>query len=86
MGDRVYSQDEKKKLTQLIKEGMTVKQEIADLNEGLKDTVKAIAEEMNVNTKILNKAISVAHKGDLHKHQDDLEELETILVTTNFAN
>lgn len=84
MSDRVYTQDEKRKLTQLIQEGITVKQEIADLNEGLKDTVKAIAEEMSVPSKVLTKAIIVAHKGDLEKHQEELEELETILATTNF--
>ena len=86
MGDRVYSQDEKRKLTQLLSEGMSVKQEIEDLKEGLKDTVAAIAEEMSVSPKVLNKAITVAHKGDLHKHQDDLEELETILATTGHTS
>ena len=86
MGDRVYSQDEKRKLTQLIKEGMQVKQEVADLSEGLKDTVTSVAKEMDISAKLLNKAINVAHKGDLTQHQDDLEELETILLTTGFTS
>ena len=46
MTDRVFSSEEKAKLTQLINEGLTVMQEVDDLNGGLKDTVKAIAEEV----------------------------------------
>ena len=46
MSDRVFSSEEKAKLTQLVNEGITVMQEVDDLNEGLNDTVKAIAEEL----------------------------------------
>ena len=46
MSDRVFSSEEKAKLTQLVNEGITVMQEVDDLNDGLTDTVKAIAEEM----------------------------------------
>ena len=85
MSDRVFTKDEQDKLTRIIKEGMQVKQEMEDLREGLKDTVTAISEEMAVSNKALNKAISVAFKGDLAKHQEDLEEVETILASTGFA-
>ena len=50
MSDRVYGQDEKAKLERLVNEGATVLQEINDLQEGLKETVKAVAEELNVKT------------------------------------
>ena len=86
MSDRVYTQDEKRKLTTLIQEGMSVKQEVQDLSDGLRDTVKAIAEEMNIQAKILSKAITVAHKGNLHEHEDDLDELQTILATTGHTS
>ena len=46
MSTRMFSNEQKAKLTQIINEGMAVLQEIEDLNAGLSDTVKAIAEEM----------------------------------------
>ena len=57
MSDRVYGQDEKAKLERLVNEGATVLQEINDLQEGLKETVKAVSEELNVKTAFINKAI-----------------------------
>ena len=70
MSDRVYGQDEKAKLERLVNEGATVLQEINDLQEGLKETVKAVSEELNVKTALINKAIKAAHKGDWHKVAD----------------
>jgi len=45
MSDRVYGPEEKAKLERLVKEGITVLQEIEDLQGGLKETIKAVAEE-----------------------------------------
>ena len=81
MSDRVYGQDEKAKLERLVNEGAQVLQEVADLQEGLKETVKAVAEELNVKTATINKAIKVAHKGDWHKVADEFEDLETLVTT-----
>jgi hypothetical protein len=47
----------------------------------LKETVKAVSEELNVKTALINKAIKVAHKGDWHKVADEFEDLETLVVT-----
>ena len=44
--NRSFNGEAKIKLTQLINEGMTVMQEVEDLNAGLNDTIKAIAEEL----------------------------------------
>ena len=81
MSDRVFSSEEKAKLTQLINEGMTVMQEVDDLQEGLTDTVKAIAEEMHIKTRVLKKAMRTAYKADFDKHSDEYSELENILAT-----
>lgn len=78
---RVFTSEEKAKLTQLINEGMTVLQEVEDLNAGLSDTIKAVAEEMQVKPTIIKKAIKVAMKGDFQAHSEDHETLETILAT-----
>ena len=45
-------------------EGVQVSQEIKDLREGLSDTVKAVAQELDMKTSVLNKAIRVAHKAE----------------------
>lgn len=81
MSDRVYGPDEKAKLERLVQEGVGVLQEVDTLQEGLKDTVKAIAEELNVKPALINKAIKVAYKRDWDKHQDEFEDLETIVAT-----
>jgi hypothetical protein len=80
-GDRVFSQEDKTKLTTLINEGITVMQEVDDLTEGLNDTVKAIAEEMMIKPGVLKKAVRTAYKADFARHSDDLAELENILAT-----
>jgi hypothetical protein len=81
MSDRVYGVDEKDKLERLVNEGATVLQEIQDLQEGLRDTVKAISEELNIKPSLINKAIKVAHKADWHRVADEFEDLETIIQT-----
>ena len=47
-GDRVFTQEQKAKLTHLIQEGMTVMQEVDDLSEGLNDTVKAVQAKLGL--------------------------------------
>ena len=65
----------------LVNEGVTVLQEIEDLQAGLKETVKAVAEELDVKPALINKAIKVAKNMDWDKHQDEFEDLETLVVT-----
>jgi len=78
---RTFTLDQKTKLTQIINEGMSVMQEIDDLNGGLSDTIKAVAEEMEIKSSVLKKAIRVAHKMELGKTQQEQELLENILTT-----
>lgn len=81
MTAKMFSGDQKIKLTQLINEGMATLHEIDTLREGLSDTVKAIAEELEVKPSVLKKAISIAHKASLGQTNADHEELNTILET-----
>jgi hypothetical protein len=78
---KMFSGDQKIKLTQLINEGMAVMHEIDTLNGGLTDTIKAIAEEIEVKPGTLKKAIRIAHKASLGQTNKDHEELNTILET-----
>jgi DNA-binding MarR family transcriptional regulator len=77
-----FSGDQKIKLVQIINEGGQVLREIDTLNEGLNDTVKAIAEELNIKPGILKKAIKIAHKAEFGQTQRDHDLLTTILETT----
>jgi hypothetical protein len=82
MSDRVFTAEQTAKLTQLINEGCQVMYEVETLSGGLNDTVKAIAEEMEIKPAILKKAIKIAHKAEFGRNQDDHELLEQILVQT----
>jgi len=81
MSSRTFNNEAKIKLTQLINEGMAVMQEVETLQEGLSDTVKAIADELEVKPSILKKAIRVAYKSRLGETNKENEELNTILET-----
>lgn len=81
MSTRTFNNEAKTKLTQLVNEGMAVMQEIETLNEGLSDTVKAIAEELEIKPAVLKKAIRIAHKARLAETNQENEDLNTILET-----
>jgi hypothetical protein len=77
----MFTNDQKLKLTQLINEGCSVMHEVETLNAGLSDTVKAVAEELNIKATVLKKAIKTAHKMEFGKTQKEQELLENILTT-----
>jgi|TARA_R100000081_G_scaffold75002_1_gene41432 hypothetical protein len=75
------SSEDKAKLTQLVDEGMQVLQEVDDLKGGLRDTIKSIADEMDIKPSVLNKAISLAHKAKLSEARQEFEDVEQVLTT-----
>ena len=81
MSDRIFTAEQTKKLEQIINEGMQVTMEIETLTGGLNDTIKAVAEELDIKPNILKKAIKLAHKSEFGREQQDHELLEQILVT-----
>jgi transposase-like protein len=78
---RLFTSEQKAKLTNIITEGVSVLQEVQDLNAGLADTIKAIAEEMEIKPAILKKAIKIAQKSKLTDTNAEHEELNAILET-----
>ena len=62
------------KLLQIINEGSQVLGEVDDLKGGLRDTVKSIAEELELKPTLINKAISIVHKGNYQNIQNILNE------------
>jgi hypothetical protein len=81
MDTKSFNGEQKLKLTQIINEGMQVMHEVETLNAGLNDTIKAIAEEMEIKPAVLKKAIKISHKAEFGKAKQDHELLETILET-----
>lgn len=80
MSSRIFSGDEKIKITQLINEGISTMTEVETLQGGLSDTIKAIAEELEIKPSILKKAVRIAYKSGLTQTNKDNEELNEILA------
>jgi hypothetical protein len=83
MTARNFNPEEKAKLKQLISESSTVMTEVEVLTEGLNDTIKHIAEEMELKPSLLKRAIKMAQKRDFDRVRDDLDIIESILSSTD---
>jgi hypothetical protein len=66
------------RLKQLIKDGVSIMQECEDLKQGLSETVKSVAEELEVKPAIVNKLIKICQKGDMNDKREDIETLEEL--------
>lgn len=75
------SSEDKARLKQLVDEGIGVLQEVDDLKGGLRDTVKAIADEFDIKPSVLNKAITIAHKSKLQESKQEFDDVEQVLHT-----
>tara|TARA_Y100000114_G_scaffold156753_1_gene185108 strand:+ start:1438 stop:1689 length:252 start_codon:yes stop_codon:yes gene_type:complete len=82
---KTLNTDEQAKVKHVIESGIKVKQEVKDLSEGLRDTVKAVAEELEIKPSLLTKAISVAFRESLDAEKQDIEELEELLAIAKIS-
>ena len=80
MAVKNFNDSEKQKLIQIISQGSQVLGEVDDLKTGLRDTVKSLAEELELKPALINKAISIAHKGSYQILSDDMDTLDSILT------
>lgn len=80
---RQFNDDEKQKIKEVVKEGVSVTLDINSLKESLNDTVKDVAEELDIKPTLLKKAIRIAAKSEQEKQKEEFSELETILNTVN---
>ena len=79
MDPRMFSADEKAKIKKLFAEGIQVMSEVIALNEGLTETIKAIAEELDMKPSVLKKALRIAFKNEFEKEQHAFTEVEEVL-------
>lgn len=83
---RHYSQDDITRLKELVKEGCIVYREVEDLQGGLNDTIKSIAEEMQIKPSVLKKVVRTAYKNNMSEERSKFEELEDIIQTLGMDN
>lgn len=74
-----FSGTAKIKLMQLFNDSQTVMREVEDLNAGLNDTIKAIAEEFEIKPGLLKRAVKIAYKAKLGETNKDHDDLNSIL-------
>jgi len=83
---KAYGAPEQAKIKQIVAEGVTVMQEIQDLTEGLNDTIKAVAEELDVKPSVIKKAIRIAQKDTWDQVFREFDDLESIVDISGHAN
>jgi hypothetical protein len=76
------SDHQTKKIKQFMTTGKDMKQQIADLNEALKDLAKTVAEEVGAGceAKHLMKAVNLAFKGKIDEEQEAATIVDEILT------
>jgi len=82
------SESDKAKVKELINQGVAITRDVETLREGLKETVDAIAGELEIKKTVLNKAIRVAYKMQENRDaladgREELDEIEEILLIAN---
>jgi cell division septum initiation protein DivIVA len=82
---RQFNAEATLKIKQIVNEGIATLQEIETLNEGLNDTIKHIAEELEIKPSILKKAIKIAYKQSLQTTNEENAELNEILEVASKA-
>lgn len=80
MPTRSFSDSEITKLKQIINEGIQVTAELETLRGGLSDTVKAVAEELDMKPAVINKAIRIAYKQEFAKVAEGFSQVEEVLA------
>jgi hypothetical protein len=82
---------DKARIQNLINSGIDTHREIATLKEGLKDTVNAVSEELDIKPAVLSRAIRMAYKASIKNQnvledaQDELDTMESLLKAAGVA-
>jgi hypothetical protein len=82
---KILSAPDIAKLKQLVNDGCSVLQEVEDLNTGLNETIKAIAEEMDIKPAQLKKVVKYCYKSSLDEERAKMTEIEDIMESIGRA-
>lgn len=66
------------RLKQLVKDGVQIMQECEDLKQGLSETVKSVADELEVKPALVNRLIKDVQKNKMNDRREDHETLEEL--------
>lgn len=66
------------RLKQLVQDGVSVLQECEDLKSGLSDTIKSVADELEVKPAIVQRLIRDIQKNKTMDRREDYETLEEL--------
>jgi len=88
MGIGVMSEADKAKIRELVNQGVAITKDIETLREGLRETVDAVAQDLEIKKTTLNKAIRTAFKMQenrdaLTEGREEMDEVEEILMIVN---
>lgn len=72
------------RLKQLVKDGVQVMQEVEDLKEGLSDTIKSVAAELEVKPAIVSRLIKDVQKNKMNDRREDHDTLEELYKVAGF--
>lgn len=73
------SSNDKARLRETIDSGVGILQEIETLKGGLSDTLKALAEEMDIKPVILSRAVRAAFKSNIAEQKEQFDTVEFLL-------
>lgn len=90
MGIGVLTAGDKAKLKNLIDNGVQSLHDIATAREGMKDDIEAVAEELEIDKKVIKKAIDIAYKNSqktdqLTEKRTELDAVEEVLMAVGRA-
>ena len=80
MAVKNFNDSEKQKLIQIISQGSQVLGEVDDLRSFIDNRRKYPEDELELKPGLINKAISIAHKGNYQNLSDDMDTLDSILT------
>jgi len=78
---KIFNGEEKVKLEQVFKEGLSVMHEVETLNEGLADTLNNLAKEWEIKPSVLKRALKMAYKNSWDVNEMDNTQISNILDT-----
>lgn len=76
---KLLTYDDQVKLKELVREGVRVLSDTQALKDGLGDSIKALAEELQVKPSVLRRCIRTAYKSDFQQLDADHMQLENLL-------
>ena len=91
MSNKVFTKEELQKIKSVIEHGVTAKQDMKIMAEGLRENITDIAKELDIEKKLLNNAIRMAYKASLKgsidnviaEDQEQLDETEHLMKAIN---